>query len=169
MGGKMEDFELIKPAIEELSEYRKAKGRLKYIQEQIGTLRAKMVLGSHSDNLGVQGGNTSKDDMLVNLLQKIDDLEKRYTDGELECMQTACRIESEINKLKYPQCEVLRKYYCENKSIDRIALDMNYSYDGIKRIKQRAVRQYAKNMRVGEDYNNFETFEDFQKCTPKYP
>ena len=135
----------IQPALDELYQYRKAQSRLQFIRDEIGMLKSKMSVGAVGENLGIQGGRQDVDEKLLGLIHKVDDLRMKYREQEIFCMGIAFQVENSINKLKYPQCDVLRKYFCENKKIEQIAKEMAYSYDGVRKIKRQGIMQYAKN------------------------
>ena len=134
----------IKKALIELNLYKKTKKRMAYIKERSVELQDRIYsLGGASENLGVQGGQASKEDKIVSLMDKI----KQYRDElfELEtyslCVQND--IERKIYRLREPYCSVLRGYYCQAKRLEVLAVEMNYSFDGVKQIKRRGIKLYS--------------------------
>lgn len=138
--------ENVQSAVDELRQYQKAQSRLQFIREQIKILKSKMSVGAIGESLGIQGGRKDADEKLLELIYKVDVLRKKYREQEIDSMRLAFRIENSINRLKYPQCDVLRKFFCENKKIEQIAKEMTYSYEGIKKIKRNGIIEYAKNL-----------------------
>lgn len=135
----------IKQALEELNMYRKTTKRMSYIKERIAELKDRMYsLGGATENLGVQGGQVSKEDKIASLLDKI----KQYRDELIQtemyslCLQND--IERKIYELREPYCSVLRGYYVENKSLEKLAVELNYAFDTVRHIKMKAVREYMK-------------------------
>lgn len=132
----------IKQALEELNMYRKTKKRMGYIKERIAELQDRMYSLGGAGEVIVQGG--VKDEKVISLLDKI----KKYRDELLAtesyslCVQND--IERKIYKLREPYCSVLRGYYVESKSLEKLAVELNYSFDGVKSIRYRGVKLYAE-------------------------
>ncbi len=135
----------IKQALEELNMYRKTKKRMNYIKERIAELQDRMYsLGGATENLGVQGGQVSKEDKVATLLDKIKQYRDELMQAEIYSLCLQNDIERKIYKLREPYCSVLRGYYVENKSLEKLAVELNYSFDGVKSIKFRGVKLYAQ-------------------------
>ena len=135
----------IKQAVEELNLYRKNLKRMQYIKSKIAELQSRLSsLGGGGINLGIQGGQVSCDDKIISVMDSIRNLQKELLDEEVYGLCVQNDIEQKIYNLKEPYCSVLRGYYVENKNLERLAVDMNYTFDGIKSIKFRGVRMYAK-------------------------
>ena len=135
----------IKQAVEELNLYRKNLKRMQYIKSKIAELQSRLSsLGGGVINLGIQGGQVSCDDKIISVMDSIRNLQKELLDEEVYGLCVQNDIEQKIYNLKEPYCSVLRGYYVENKNLERLAVDMNYTFDGIKSIKFRGVRMYAK-------------------------
>lgn len=135
----------IKQALEELNLYKKTKKRMSYIKERISELQDRMYsLGGNIENLGVQGGQVSKEDKVIALMDKIKVYRNELLDTEMYSLCLQNDIERKIYKLREPYCSVLRGYYVESKSLEKLAVELNYSFDGVKSIKLRGVRLYAK-------------------------
>ncbi len=135
----------IKQALEELNMYRKTKKRMSYIKERIAELQDRIYsLGGATENLGVQGGRASKEDRVIALLDKIKVYRNDLINAEMYSLCLQNDIERKIYKLREPYCSVLRGYYVENKSYERLAVEMHYTFESIKQIKRRAVNEYSK-------------------------
>ena len=134
----------IKQALEELNLYRKTKKRMSYIKERIAELQDRIYsLGGVTENLGVQGGQVSNEDKVVALLDKIKQYRDELVQSEIYSICLQNDIERKIYKLREPYCSVLRGYYVESKSLEKLAVELNYSFDGVKQIKRRGIKIYA--------------------------
>ena len=100
-------------------------------------------LGGATENLGVQGGQVSKEDKVATLLDRIKQYRDELMQAEIYSLCLQNDIERKIYKLREPYCSVLRGYYVENKSMERLAVELNYSFDGVKQIKRRGIKIYA--------------------------
>lgn len=134
----------IKKALEELNLYRKSEKRKSYLKQKITELKErKFSLSGGSENLGVQGGKVGNDEKLAVLLDQI----QKYSDDLLaEELRGLCAqndIERKIYKLREPYCSILRGYYVEAKTLERLAVENYRTFDGIKQIKRRGVKLYA--------------------------
>ena len=135
----------IKQAVEELNLYRKNLKRMQYIKSKIAELQSRLSsLGGGGINLGIQGGQISCDDKIILVMDSIRNLQKELLDEEVYGLCVQNDIEQKIYNLKEPYCSVLRGYYVENKNLERLAVDMNYTFDGVKQIKRRGIKLYAK-------------------------
>ncbi len=135
----------IKKALEELNLYRKSEKRKSYLKQKITELKEReFSLGEKGENLGIQGGQVSSDDKLAALIDQIQKFTENLIDEETHGLSVQNDIEKKIYKLKEPYCSVLRGYYVEAKSLERIAVEYNYTFDGVKSIKYRGVQKYAK-------------------------
>ena len=72
---------------------------------------------------------------IVDLESEINDLIDEYVDLQRECIWV---IESLKNSLQYT---VLHKHYVQYKSFAEIAEEEHYSYDGIMKVKRKALEQ----------------------------
>lgn len=135
----------IKQALEELNMYRKTKKRMGYIKERIAELQDRIYsLGGATENLGVQGGQASKEDKVVSLICKIGEYRDELIDLETYSICVQNDIERKIYRLREPYCSVLRGYYVESKSLEKLAVEFNYTFDGVKQIKRRGIKIYAE-------------------------
>lgn len=132
----------VKKALEELNMYRKSRKRMAYIKQQLGLIRDRMSSLGGGDNLGVQS-SSDRDNKLIALMDKLRNLEAEYWDEEIHSLCVQNDIERKIYKLREPYCSVLRGYYCEEKNLERLAVEMNYTFDGVKQAKYRGIRLYA--------------------------
>lgn len=92
----------------------------------------------------MQGGQASKEDKVVSLICKIGEYRDELIDLETYSICVQNDIERKIYRLREPYCSVLRGYYVENKSYEKIAVEMYYTFESIKQIKRRAVNEYSK-------------------------
>lgn len=135
----------IKKALIELNLYKKTKKRISYIKERSAELQDRIYsLGGASENLGVQGGQDSREDKIVSLMDKIREYRDELIELETYSLCVQNDIERKIYKLREPYCSVLRGYYCQEKRLEVLAVEMNYSFDGIKSIKYRGVKVYSE-------------------------
>ena len=135
----------IKQALEELNLYKKTTKRMSYIKERISELQDRIYsLGGNIENLGVQGGQVSKEDKVIALMDKIKVYRNELLDTEMYSLCLQNDIERKIYKLREPYCSVLRGYYVESKSLEKLAVELNYAFDTVRHIKMKAVREYMK-------------------------
>ena len=133
----------IKAALEELNLYKKSQRKMAYIKSRIAELRERSSSLGSSGTVFVQGSR-QKDDKIVELLDKIQNLHNELLDEEIYNLCIQNDIERKIYKLKEPYCSVLRGYYTEGKNLEKMAVELNYTFDGIKSIKYRGVKLYAE-------------------------
>lgn len=144
-GSKLGESMEIKQALEELNLYKKTKKRMSYIKERISELQDRIYsLGGATENLGVQGGQVSKEDKVIALMDKIKVYRNELLDTEMYSLCLQNDIERKIYRLREPYCSVLRGYYVENKSLEKLAVELNYAFDTVRHIKMKAVREYMK-------------------------
>ncbi len=133
----------IKAALEELNLYKKSKRKMMYIKARIAELRERSSSLGGGGILFVQGSK-SKDDKIIEVLDKIQNLHNELLDEEIYNLCIQNDIERKIYKLREPYCSVLRGYYTEGKNLEKMAVELNYTFDGIKSIKYRGVKLYAE-------------------------
>lgn len=92
--------------------------------------------------LRVQGGAPFND--MVETAVQWADLEKKIDDLAYENEQELLMIEYKLQKLSEREQTVLFKYYIEARTLQQIAAAMNYSFDGIRKIKHHALLKYAE-------------------------
>lgn len=90
----------------------------------------------------VQGGE--KNTALYSLIDKIIEIEQEMKFKEMEAFSKQWEIEQEIDKLNYPYCAILRRFYLENKTLEKIAVDLYLSYPHIKRLKRFGIEKFAE-------------------------
>lgn len=132
----------IKEALIELNMYRKAKKRMGYLKERVAELQERMYSLCGVSEVSVQGGQ-GKDEKVISLLDKIAKYRGELLDSETYSLCLQNDIERKIYKLREPYCSVLRGYYVEEKSLEKLAVELNYTFDGVKSIKYRGVKLYA--------------------------
>lgn len=83
----------------------------------------------------------SAEDMLVQLMDMRNEYGRKCVEAERLCMA----IEREISqRCKGVYARILSLYYMSGRKLEFIALDQEYSYPHIKRLKWRALEQFGK-------------------------
>ena len=133
----------IERAAQELDGYRSRQQQILRLKERKLNLEAEMcgIKAMRYDDIKVQGG-PARDDILEKVYRwaKIDDeIYKLVIKNEHETYI----IEEKIRRLKYDENQVIVYYYLNGKNITDTANAMNMSFEGIKKLKKRALRAYA--------------------------
>lgn len=115
--------------------------RLKDRRREIETNYAAIRCIDYS-KLRVQGG--APFNAMVETAVQWADLEKKIDDLIHQNEQELLMIEYKLGKLTEREQTVLFKYYIEARTLLQIAAAMNYSIDGIKKIKHHALLKYAE-------------------------
>lgn len=92
--------------------------------------------------LRVQGG--APFNAMVETAVQWADLEKKIDELVLENETELLCIEHKLQQLSEREQTVLFKYYIEARTLQQIAAAMNYSFDGIRKIKHHALLKYAE-------------------------
>lgn len=130
-------------AADELNQYRELQRRLRYLQgkrqeyeQSYSELKAIAY-----DGIRVSGGEYRS---------KVEDVAIRWEDLNAEIMRMQVEAEHQmlyiqvrLNALTTLQTRVLQLYYIECKPLIEVAREMNYSFEGVKRLKFKALKKYA--------------------------
>ena len=130
-------------AVEELDGYRMRKQQILRLKERRLHLEDEMesIKAMRYDIVRVQGGKM-KDaviEMIVEWAEVGDKIEKLILDNEREMNL----IEEKIQRLKADEQQVIVFYYVNGKSVNETAAQMHLSFEGLKKLKKRALRAYA--------------------------
>lgn len=130
-------------AVDELTQYRELQRRIKQMkdrreeyQEQYTALKAITY-----DAIRVDGGE------YINKIEKVAikwcDLNSEIAQLQTDAEHQMIPIQIRLNALSAQHMEVLMLYYIECKSLAEVANRMGYSFEGIKRLKLKALKKYA--------------------------
>lgn len=113
---------------EALEEYEKYKIRA----EKVTTILSGMPRGTSNSN--------KVEDNAVKMADISKEYEKRWFLAEKEKL----RIEKNIDKVEEPYRTILHKRYIEDKKLEEIATQMNYSFDRVRHMHGEALLKYEK-------------------------
>lgn len=112
-------------------------------KEALDSLKAKLTnITSNLDNDKVQSSNQSNFD---ETLASIMDLESKITYDVCKYINLKYKILNEINAMEDNTLSViLFKRYILGKSLNQIAKELNYSYDHLRHLHLKALREFRK-------------------------
>ena len=131
-------------AAEELWSYRQKQFEIRKLQVRAEELRDRYSVGAIAyDGIRVQGG--ARKDKLVQIAVEWADLQGEIIARTAEAEHALWEIESRLRTLRYNQRQVLELYYIKGYSVVKIADMLNYSENGIRRLKFNGLKSYAYN------------------------
>lgn len=135
---------LVQRALDELDKYRARVARIIRLKESRKELEIdySAICGIDYSKLRVQGGMPKN--YLVETAIKWADIDKEIDDLILENRHELNMIEYKLSLLKSTEQTVLYKYFIEGRTIMEIATLMNYSEQGVRKIKNSALQRYAE-------------------------
>jgi len=130
---------------EYLLQIQKLDTKIKQRQQQLDELTATMY-GLSGGSLGERVSTSAKNEAaFVNLVEKKDALEFFITALTIEFMDKKNRIIGEIQAMENTQyMNLLYKRYVERKTLEVIAVEMNYSYRHANRVHGLALIEFGK-------------------------
>ena len=129
-------------AAEELWSYRQRQFEIRRLKAKSEELRDRYSVGATAyDGIRVQGG--ARHDKLVKIAVEWADLQNEILERTREAEHFLWEIESRLRTLRYSQRQVLELYYIKGYSVIKIAEMMNYSENGIRRLKFNGLKSYA--------------------------
>ena len=129
-------------AAEELWSYRQRQFEIRRLKAKSEELRDRYSVGATAyDGIRVQGG--ARHDKLVKIAVEWADLQNEILERTREAEHSLWEIESKLQTLRYSQRQVLELYYIKGYSVIKIAEMMNYSENGIRRLKFNGLKSYA--------------------------
>lgn len=129
-------------AAEELWSYRQKQFEIRRLKAKSEELRDRYSVGATTyDGIRVQGG--ARHDKLVKIAVEWADLQNEILERTREAEHFLWEIESRLRTLRYSQRQVLELYYIKGYSVIKIAEMMNYSENGIRRLKFNGLKSYA--------------------------
>lgn len=131
-------------AAEELWSYRQKQFEIRRLKAKSEELRDRYSVGATAyDGIRVQGG--ARHDKLVKIAVEWADLQNEILERTREAEHFLWEIESRLRTLRSNQRQVLDLYYIKGYSVIKIAEMMNYSENGIRRLKFNGLKSYAYN------------------------
>ena len=131
-------------AADELWSYRQKQFEIKRLQAKSEELCDRYSVGAIAyDGIRVQGG--ARKDKLVQIAVEWADLQGEIIARTAEAEHALWEIESRLRTLRYNQRQVLELYYIKGYSVIKIADMLNYSENGIRRLKFNGLKSYAYN------------------------
>lgn len=137
--------EKLNKAQEELLQYRKLQREIEHLKGKANEYRERYDYGLRAqqfDAIRVMGGEHR--DRMGETVVKWVDLEHEAELKRLEAERKLWRIDEKLKKLSYLEHAVIELYYIKAKSISQIEAILQYSRDGVIRIKKVALRKYIK-------------------------
>lgn len=129
-------------AAEELWSYRQKQFEIRRLKAKSEELRDRYSVGATAyDGIRVQGG--ARHDKLVRIAVEWADLQNEILERTREAEHFLWEIESKLQTLRYSQRQVLELYYIKGYSVIKIAEMLNYSENGIRRLKFNGLKSYA--------------------------
>lgn len=129
-------------AAEELWSYRQRQFEIRRLKAKSEELRDRYSVGATAyDGIRVQGG--ARHDKLVKIAVEWADLQNEILERTREAEHSLWEIESKLQTLRYSQRQVLELYYIKGYSVIKIAEMLNYSENGIRRLKFNGLKSYA--------------------------
>lgn len=130
-------------AVDELTQYRELQRRIEFFkkrrkdyEEQYTALKAVAY-----DGIRVDGGEYRN--MIEEVAIKWEDLNSEIAQMQLDSEHQFICIQVRLNSLNAIHREVLWAYYIECKALIDIAKEMGYSFEGIRKLKLKALKKYA--------------------------
>lgn len=129
-------------AAEELWSYRQKQFEIRRLKAKSEELRDRYSVGAIAyDGIRVQGG--VRHDKLVQIAVEWADLQNEILERTREAEHSLWEIESRLRTLRSNRRQVLELYYIKGYSVIKIAEMMNYSENGIRRLKFNGLKSYA--------------------------
>lgn len=131
-------------AMDELDRYRARVARIMRLKERKNELEINYtaVRGIDYSKVCVQGGMPK--DYLVETAIKWADIDKELDELILQNQRELNLIEYKLSLLKTIEQTVLFKYFIEGRSVMEIATLLQYSEQGVRKIKTNALKKYAE-------------------------
>ena len=130
-------------AVDELTQYRELQRRIEFFkkrrkdyEEEYSALKAVVY-----DGIRVDGGEYRN--KVESVAIKWEDLNAEISQMQLDSEHQFIYIQVKLNALTALHREVLWSYYVECKALIDVARNMGYSFEGIKRLKLKALKKYA--------------------------
>lgn len=130
-------------AVDELTQYRELQRRIEFFkkrrknyEEEYTALKAVAY-----DGIRVDGGEYRN--KVESVAIKWEDLNAEIAQMQLDSEHQFIYIQVKLNALTALHREVLWSYYIECRSLIDVARNMGYSFEGIKRLKLKALKKYA--------------------------
>lgn len=130
-------------AVDELTQYRELQRRIEFFkkrrkdyEEEYTALKAVAY-----DGIRVDGGEYRN--KVESVAIKWEDLNAEIAQMQLDSEHQFIYIQVKLNALTALYREVLWSYYIECKALIDVARNMGYSFEGIKRLKLKALKKYA--------------------------
>ena len=131
-------------AADELWSYRQMQFEIRRLKAKAEELRDRYSVGATAyDGIRVQGG--VRHDKLVRIAVEWADLQNEILERTREAEHFLWEIESRLRTLRSNQRQVLELYYIKGYSVVKIADMLNYSENGIRRLKFNGLKSYAYN------------------------
>lgn len=130
-------------AVDELTQYRELQRRIEFFkkkrkdyEEQYTALKSVVY-----DEIRVDGGEYRN--KVENVAIKWEDLNSEIAQMQLDSEHQFIYIQVKLNALTALHREVLWSYYVECKALIDVAREMGYSFEGIRKLKLKALKKYA--------------------------
>lgn len=123
---------------------RNLESKMKILKEEIDTLR-EMVVSTGAIQQGERVLSSGTQDKMAETICKINEKECEWNDLMREFALARANVIINIQKLNNPEYEqILYKRYCQSKKWEEIALEMNYTYQWVCKLHDRALLELDK-------------------------
>lgn len=131
-------------AVEELAKYNRAKKNIAMLSQKRteAELEYTEIKAVRYDKLNVQGGK------IINQVEETAirwaELDYKIKTWILECQELYTNIERKLMMMREEEADVLRYYYIEGITIDKISRKMSYSNAWVRATKSTALKHYSE-------------------------
>jgi len=135
-----------KRADEELSRYIEARKDIKHLKEKLEALRSRInAVNRQPRDMDIQHNSDPK--AIEELLAALADLSKLYDDQKRDAERLCFVLELSIrDRCHGVSARILSSYYLSRKRLEQIALDEDFCYKQVKRLRHRALHEYGSKM-----------------------
>lgn len=123
--------------------YIKENDRQRRLKKRRAELKSRLYTIKTSSAGDVINGGI-KNEAIINLIDKIQEIEQEMSLQEMKAVSKQWEIGQEVNKLDYPYCAILSKYYLERKTLEKIAVEMHISYRTVLRHKRNGLKKFSE-------------------------
>ena len=133
-----------KEAREELKRIRQYQNKIAERKQRLSQLRSTMItIRTSSFDVPVVGGSPANGCRLENLIDRASKLENQIYVDIVSMEEEKQRLCVQIEKLPEPYCSVLTRRYVGLQRFEKIAVDLNYTYEWVRHLDGIGVKKFA--------------------------
>lgn len=131
-------------AVKELNEYRTRQREIDMLKSKQAEYQERFceIKTLHYDQVRVQGGEYKN--KIEQVALEWADLDVEIQTKQQENERLLWFVKGKLDSLDYTKSRCLELYYIKVYSLDKVAEIMCYSFEGIKKVKNRALLEYAE-------------------------